>query len=540
MDKASGMGKTSATGGFKLFIGVSISSVLTAASLIVVLWLLGNPDDYGVITTAMIFPLMLGFFKDWGMNSAMVKYMAQYKAEDEFGSVKNVMLSGALFELVMGVLLTLLCFFMADYLAMNVFMLPEVKPLIEVASLTILADTFLKISHATFVGLEKMEYHSLTQILNSSIRFVLAPLLVWMGFSVMGAIQGQIVAQLTAGVVGLVFFSKFFKNVSKKATEKTEIVRTLKVLLKYGLPLSVAVVVAGFLPQFYNTILTQSFEATNGAGYTTALGNYQTALNFTVVITFFTVPISTVLFPAFSKIKGKEEKSMLNSVFKSSVNYAALLTIPVTLMIMVLSEPLVFFILPKYTDAPLFLTLHSTAFLYVAIGSMSINNFLNGQGRTEITMKLSIITLITGLAIGLLFIPEYGVLGLIFAETISILPRMIIGLWWIKKHYQTTIDWMTSAKIFLASGAAFAVTYVLLSQLSAVSYIIQLIVGAVVFLGVYLVVAPLIRAVNKNDVESLRMMLSGLGPFSPIFNIPLMAIEKLLDVFSFKREQVES
>ena len=105
MGTVSGMGKTSATGGFKLFIGVSISSVLTAASLIVVLWLLNNPDDYGIITTAMIFPLMLSLVKDWGMNSAMVKYIAQYKAENENSLIKNVMISGALFELLMAVYL---------------------------------------------------------------------------------------------------------------------------------------------------------------------------------------------------------------------------------------------------------------------------------------------------------------------------------------------------------------------------------------------------------------------------------------------------
>ncbi len=50
---------------------------------------------------------------------------------------------------------------------------------------------------------------------------------------------------------------------------------------------------------------------------------------------------------------------------------------------------------------------------------------------------------------------------------------------------------------------------------------------------VYLVIAPLIRAVDKKDVRTLREILSGLGPFSPVFNIPLMIIEKLSDVFKF-------
>ena len=289
MDKATGMGKSSATSSFKLFIGVSISSVFTAVSLIIVLRLLGNPEDYGIITTALILPSMLNLFKDWGVNSAMVKYLAQYKSEKKNSAVKSVMISGAMFELVTGSLLTLLCFVMADYLATSVFLLPEAKVLIEVASLTIIADSFLKISQSTFVGLEKMEYYSLTSILNSVIRLLLAPLLVFLGYSIMGAIQGQVVAQVIAGIAGIViFYTKFFKKVTKVASEKLNIIGTMKTLLKYGLPVSVVVIVNGFLPQFSKTIFTQSFDAVNGASYTTALGNYQTAINFTVLITFFT------------------------------------------------------------------------------------------------------------------------------------------------------------------------------------------------------------------------------------------------------------
>ena len=268
-------------------------------------------------------------------------------------------------------------------------------------------------------------------------------------------------------------------------------------------------------------------------------GNYQTAANFTVVITFFTIPISTVLFPAFSKIKGKEEKSIMKSVFQTSVKYGALLTIPVTLMIMVLAEPIVFTTVgTEYTQAPFFLTLCSTVFLYSAIGSMSTSTFLNGQGKTGVTMKFAIISLGVGLVSSLLLIPQFGVTGLIIANVISAFPSVGLGLWWINKHYHTTINWKSSAKILLASCTATVVTHLVLVQLNF-SYWIELVVGAVTFLIVYLLVAPLIRAVNKKDVKSLREMLSGLGPFSPIFNIPLGTIEKLLDVFNFKRKPTE-
>jgi len=513
LDKATGMGKTSARGGFKLFIGVSVSSVITALSLILVLRLLGNPDDYGIITTALIFPAMLSLFKDWGTNSAMIKYLAQYRSENKPHNIKNVMVTGLLFELVTGVLLTLLCFLLADFLATNVFKLPEAKVLIEIASLTILADSFLKISQSTFIGLERLEFHSLTLILNSVLRCFLAPLLVFLGYSVLGAIQGQIVAQLISGIIGLViFYFAFFRNPKEKSLNKLDITGTLKTLLRYGLPLSVSAVIAGFLSQFYIALFTQSFEVVNGANYTTPLGNFQAAVNFTVIITFFTVPIATVLFPAFSKLKAENEKETLRVVFQSSVKYGALLTIPVTLMIMVLSEPLVFAVVgTEYTEAPFFLTLYSIIYFYVGLGSLSLGNFLNGQGKTQITMKLALLTLGLGLFLGWILIPQFGVVGLIATNSIAGFPSLFTGLWWIRKHFGATIDWVSSAKIFLASVIAAVVTYLLLSQLNY-NYWIELVTGGISFLLVYLVIAPLIRAVDKKDVRNLREMLSDLGP----------------------------
>ena len=524
MDKATGMAKSSARGGFKLFLGVSISSIVTAVGLILVLRLLANPDEYGIIVTALIFPAILGLFKDWGTNSAMIKYLAQYRSENKPQSVKNVMVTGLLFELVTGVLLTLLCFLLADFLATSVFQVPEAKVLIEVASLTILADSFLKVSQSTFIGLERLEFTSLTLILNAGIRCFLAPLLVFLGYGIMGAIQGLIVAQLTAGIIGIIiFYVVFFRNPTEKSLTKLDITGTLKTLLIYGLPLSVSVVIGGFLPQFYNTLLKD----------TTALGNFQAAVNFTVIITFFTVPIATVLFPAFSKLKAKEEKKTLRIVFQSSVKYGALLTLPVTLMIMVLSEPLVFAVVgTEYSEAPFFLTLYSIIYFYVGLGSLSLGNFLNGQGKTQITMKLALLTLGLGSLLGWIFIPQFGVVGLIVANSIAGFPSLFTGLWWVRKHFGATIDLVSSAKIFLASGIAAVVTYLLLSQLNY-NYWIELVTGGVFFLGVYLVTAPLIRAVDKKDVRHLREMLSGLGPLSYVFNIPLKIMEKLLGVFEF-------
>jgi len=526
LSKAIGMAKLSAKGGLNLFLGVSISSIVTAVGVIVLMRLL-TPDEYGLVAFAMISPTLIGLFRDWGVNSAMIKYVAQYRSENKISKVRNVIASGLLFELVLGVLLSLVSFLLAGFLATNVFDRPERKSLIEIASLTILAGSFLTASQSTFIGFERMEFHSLTLICQSCLKCFLAPFLVLLGYSSLGAVLGQTAATVIAGVIGiLIFYLIFLRNIHGRENDELDFSETLKGMLRYGLPVSVSVILVGFLPQFYSFLMAIYCSDS-------AIGNFQAALNFTVLITFFTMPITTVLFPAFSKLKPEKEMETLRIVFQSSVKYAAMLTIPVTVMIMVLSKPLVFAIVgTEWSGAPFFLTLYSISFLYSGLGNLSLENFLNGQGETKVTMKLALISLGTGLPLSLTLIPMFGITGLIVTTLVAGIPSLAVGLWWIRRHFGVTIDLVSATKIFLASVMAAVITYIILSQLNF-QYWVELVAGGITFLTVYFVAAPLIRAVDENDVNNLREMLSDLGPFSHLFHILLNIIEKLLTIFTF-------
>jgi stage V sporulation protein B len=520
------MAKLSAKGGLNLFLGVSISSIVSAVSVILLMKLL-TPPEYGLVTIAMISPTLIGLFRDWGVNSAMIKYVAQYRSENKISKMRNIMASGLLFELAVGVLLSLSSFLLADFLATNVFHRAETKIIIEIASLTILAGSFLTASQSTFTGFERMEFNSLIMICQSCLKCLLAPFLVFLGYSSLGAVLGQTVAVVIAGIISIViFYLIFFRDVHGKENDKTDFSGTLKTMFRYGMPLSVSVILVGFLPQFYNFMMAIYCSDS-------AIGNFQAAVNFTVLITFFTTPIATVLFPAFSKLKPEKGMETLRIVFQFSVKYAAMLTIPVTVMIIVLSKPLVFAIVgTEWSDAPFFLTLYSISFLYSGLGNLSLGNFLNGQGETKVTMKLALISLGLGLPLSLMLIPMFGITGLIVTTLVAGIPSLAVGLWWIKRHFGVTIDWVSSTKIFLASVMAAVITHIIISQLNF-QYWVELVAGGITFLMVYLVAAPLMRAVDENDVNNLREMLSDLGPFSHLFRIPLNIIEKLLTFFAF-------
>jgi O-antigen/teichoic acid export membrane protein len=523
VSKAKSMAQVSAKGVFNIFWGLAASSVISAVGVMLVAGILSE-GEYGLVAIVLTGPNLIAIFRDWGVDWATIKYTAQYRAENKEEKVKNVLVSIVFFEIILGLSLSLFSFFVSGFLATNIFDRPEIMPLIQIASFTIFADALLKAAQAAFTGYEKMEYHSITSIIYSILKTGFMLLLVILGFGTYGAVVGTTISYLLSGIVSiLILYVAIYKNLQKQEG-KLEIFSTIKTMFRYGLPLSISAIVSGFLAQFYNILI---------AIYCTDLliGNYQVALNFAFIVTFFVMPVITVLLPAFSKLDSQKEQETLGNVFQFSVKYASLLIVPIAFAVIALSQPGVSTIFgAKYSNTPLYLALYVVTFIYTAFGYLSVDNILKSQGKTGVNMKLTLITSAISLALNLVLIPTFGILGLLVTNIVAGIPSLLIALWWIKKKFNASIDLGSSIKIVLASTIAAALTYVTVSQLIISSWI-TLIIGAVIFLTAYLLATPMVGAITRADVQNFKEMAKGLGPLARVINLPLSIIERLTNIF---------
>ena len=315
-----------------------------------------------------------------------------------------------------------------------------------------------------------------------------------------------------------------YKDLPKLNNVKLEIKAYTKTMLTYGMPLSLSTIISGFLSQYWAFLLPIFYVTNNSPIRQLGIAN-----TFVVLITFFSTPITTMLFPAFSKLNPQKDKEILLNVFQSSIKYASLLVVPVAALVMCLAELAVSTLFGKtYSTAPLFLALLAINYvLYTPFGSLSTSNFISSQGKTTFILYLNLISAAIGFPMGYILILHFGVLGLIVTSLVSSIPSTVISLYWIRKHYGLTIDWRSSAKILLSSAIAAALTYVLISELGFSSWI-RLILGIVFFAFVFVAAALLTQTINKYDVENLRVMVSGLDIVGKIFNRVLNIIEKLM------------
>ncbi len=232
--------------------------------------------------------------------------------------------------------LSAISFALSGYLATNVFHRPEITSLIQIASISILAGGLINAATAAFTGIEKMELNSIMLIFQSIIKTAIMITLVILGLGTSGAVLGYTVAMVIAGLIGVALVWTQYKNLPKLSNVKLEIKAYTKSMLSYGTPLSLSAIISGFQGQYYAFLLPIFYVTDN-----TAIGNYGIASTFVVLISFFATPITTMLFPAFSKLNPQKDKETLLNVFQFSVKYASLLVVPVAALVMCLAEPAV-------------------------------------------------------------------------------------------------------------------------------------------------------------------------------------------------------
>lgn len=522
MSRATQMAQVTAKGGLHLLWGLVVSTIISSLGTIFIARLLGS-DSYGLYAIAIGAPVLFANFRDLGIYVAMVKYLAQDNTRSETRRIRNILVSGILFELILGSILSVISFVFSGFIA-NMFNRPEIAVLIQITSLTILTGSLINTVTCAFTGLEKMRLNSVLLVVQSIIKTSLIIALVLLGLGTLGSVIGFSVSMLLAAFTGLALLFTMYRSYPKASDHKLDMLENTKTMLKYGLPLSIGNIINGFLTQFYGYILA-IFVLDNSL-----IGNYNVALNFVVLITFFATPVTTMLFPAFSKLDYNKDKGTIKTVFQFSVKYAALIVVPVTTMVIVLAQPAIATIFEnRYLEAPLFLALLSTSYYLSALGSLGVSNLINSQGFTRFNLLTTILTAIVGFPLSYLLISQFGVIGLIVTSLTASLPSLVISLRFVAKKFNATIDYVSSAKILFTSISAGLLTF-LLNEYLALHSVIELVIGFFVFIVLFILLAVITRTIDRSDIINIRDIASGFSPLKKLFNSLLNLIEKLMRI----------
>ena len=519
-----GLGEAAAgyvRGSFVLLVGNFVSLLVMAAGSILVARML-SPSEYGLYSVSMVLPELFILFTDWGVNSALTRFIARFRSNGERGKVWGLERAALLFKFCTGGVLSLALFLSADFLASVLLKRPGVGGYVRLASLLILSRSLHSTVISALSGLERMDLRAAVNVVIAVAKGVASPLLVYMGYGVYGPIIGYTSSYLAASLLGILFVVSSTPGRGDMDEVPTAMGDRVSLMLGFGMPLFFGGLVGGFAGRLRGFLL--SWFVSNRD-----IGNYHVAVNFTMLIGLVTGSIGVTLFPAFSRLSFFSEREKARQAFRGSVRYSSMVVIPLICLLAVVSEPMVRILYTtKYPQASFFLSLLLVPTLLVGAGSLSIGNFLNSQGDTGTSMRVGLFGSVTSILISPVFVWMWGVSGLASSVIISSIAGSAFGLYVLHEKYGLVPDLRHALRTLLSSAVSVGASFGVVRFMLAGSSFLSLVLGSGVFLLAYLFLASVLGVIEENDIGNLDSMLKGLVVVYPLAYILLEFERKIL------------
>jgi stage V sporulation protein B len=500
----------SARGTLVLLAGNLAYTAITAVTAIFLARLLG-PDGYGVYTLAFVVPSLLSLFVGLGVNISVTRYVAYYVSSGDIEKAKSVTRSATSFLLIFGLLLAAVNFYGASYFVDVLLHRPELVPYVQIASLFVVGQALTGSATSVFIGWSSMVEASAFTVLQAGLKLVLTVGLILAGFGVLGAVVGHTLSYLVQGVLATIFL--YVAHMRPWSRASNTFFADTRMMLGYGIPPYAGNIVSGLATQYVTIILAAI--ATNAV-----IGYYQAALNVTIAVSVVSGTVTNVLYRSFAALQGLEGDTSL--AFSYAVRYVSLVITPIVFFLIAAAAPL-FDILygPSYSPGIVLLRLVGISFLPISIGLTVLTPFLNGVGKSRLTMVITVASAI-GLAAGGFFFAVslgLGAEGIMLALLLSNVALTVPGLLLIKRYLGVSMPMMPLVGIVVAALiASLAIAFLPLAGLPS---LITLVAYCAIYTLVYLTCVPLVGGIDGNDIARLSIAGESLGPVRALLRLIL-------------------
>lgn len=380
-----------------------------------------GPEGLGVYTLAFTIYLFGMQFAAFGIGSALTKYVAEFL--DDRVAIRNYVSSGMTSSIITGALMGVVLFFLAPYIAISFFHVPELEPLVQ---LTALCYPFIAIQKAvlgTLNGFRRMHLYALLNIIqNVTVVVASIALVLLFEMGVMGAVIGfvgptvlisALCPVLIRNCIGL--DASLWNTLALRATTA------------FGF-----YIVLGNSISFLNTQIGSIL-----IGYylnPVDVGVYAIAILFVQILTLIPNAVQRVTAPATATLYGKKNIIGVRKITYSTMKKSFLISLCIAIFIILTGQYLIIVLfteqyLPAYVPLVILLIGHVIFAPYLAIGST-----LASIGKVELQFRLNAIIAILNVILNIIFIPPLGLIGASLATTLTHIINFIVKILFINRY----------------------------------------------------------------------------------------------------------
>ena len=457
-----------------IFIGLFVAAFISYLVRMFLARVL-TQTEFGLFYAVFNFVIFFTFFRAFGLNSAVAKFIPEYLVKKKYDDIKTLLVVSVIVQLILSVGFILVIVFLADFLSVYYFKEPYAAHVVSVFSIIFIVMIFDDLLKKAFQGFQNMKLFSIMEAGRNIVVLILILIFFKLGRGVMGPVWAYLLASI---VMFAAFFPSFLKLFSF-FKYKVKITREFIInLFNYSIP----IIIFGFGYEIISTvdilILTYFRDLIE-------VGIYSTVLPTGMLVLFLGRAVGLMLFPMSSELWARKEYKKLSEGFSRLTKYVLIIIVPIILGLIAFSKLfLTVFFGKVYSPGAVALQILLIGTLFYAFALLN-NNLLSGIGNPRIVAKIILSSALVNFIANMILIPPFGMQGAALGTTISYIFGLIYSKYYVRKIVKVEFPWKDMGKILL-SGILFLLVVTVLKSVLNINILLEVVLVVGIASAVYL------------------------------------------------------
>lgn len=482
-----------------------------------------GPAGYGILGLTLPFQGFLILIATAGLPPAIAKHVAEYYAVNDTEMVKAVIKVSTSLMVALGLIFSVVIFFLAEPLAIGFFGKPEALLPFKLIALITPFSVIVGAFRGTFQGFYQMKNILITRAFELIFMVVFAVGLVLGGFYVAGAVIGTAVGFMAAMAAAVYLFLRDVRgeiskprNLLSRAPRKFTFADNMK-MAKMLLIFSIPVVITGLAElALYDmgTIVIGRYMTSDFVGY------YNAASPVARLPLIISMAVATSVLPATAEAMSLKDHELLKTYVLQSFRYVAVFVIPLCVGTAVFATPIISILFGNaYIPGSGALQILAAGMLFFTIYTVS-SSIAQGLGNPRLPMYILIIGTMINIVLSILLVPPLGINGAAIATTVTAFFIMVTLGWKTLQLASVRLPFWDFGRIIIAS-LIMGLVFLPFPQ-TKIYFFIALILSPFIYGGVLAVIGGL----KIEDIRILYKFGDKFGPFSGIIKRIISLFER--------------
>lgn len=396
-------------------IALFASKILTYVFKLIVARFLG-PDAYGQYMLALMVMGVATTISLLSLNSGVQKFIPEYRQAQSLADIKGIVLSSIFISSVLAIVVGLVMFFGAEFIAVEIFDNRNLIPLLQIMSIGPLFSNISRIFFDTTKAYNIIIYDAvILKIFQSIVKIAVTVVLLFLGYEVIGAAWGEILSTVIVSLIGLYVVEK---KIGPIITSDEKALYQHRKLVKYSSPLLLSGLI-GTIMGWADTAFLGYFMSD------TEVGIYNVALPTAMLIMIPHQAIGSLALTAFSELKERNKDAVEDSL-KTATYWTFSLVFPTFLILALFSRQALHLLWgAQYTGAALAMSILAIGYL-ISASVGRVGSYLQAEGQTNYILYNNLAALALNLTLNIILIPTYGIIGAAIATAASTILTNIL------------------------------------------------------------------------------------------------------------------